>query len=776
MAVSQRVVAGVSIDERLAIGAYGAIHKAHTASRRDLRALMVDAKLAAEAAFSAALLDDRTKALLTSFDHPSVVPTLSIAKTGDELVVVTVGPGKHATVSDLLAGGRKLTVEVTGSIAQAVAQALAAAHQRGLVHGAVHPRSVVIDDAGHVKLCDFAVGRALTAAVARGASGQLARGLTGTLAPEVAIGEQPSPEGDVYACGALIYTMLTGELPPGPLRITPAVERVVSRALDVDPGRRFRHGGELLEALLEAYDDDRWAIADAGELRKLVAARAPSGSGAATDGNLDEDTEDLLASLGSAAKSATVTRQAVDERAAAAAEKPRTKGNLDALLADLDPKEELTAVDATPPRKDPISEIIRLEEARKAKGKGRPGGLPLPDHEDHTPLPPPAVGDDDEPAQLTPAPLAPAPAPAKPKRPSAPGAPRPRSSGQLAAQHTPAPEVPRGVRRSDEMAALTAIAELDDRPASEPPVAKPAPAPAPARPKPAPQVVQRARPASAVDPIAGDPDAPAPRLKSRFWPIVWTLIVLGGGVVAVKVFLDQRAQNEEQEERNRQAELNAQQQSIAAEKGLDDPGNVVINSEPNEGSVWLLLGRTPMKFPAGSASVAFGVATNQLHEIRIELDGYTPIDTQIPGNLWSLDQGADKLRVAKLDLPLKVAKLDRKGRPEVVLGQQPVAPPPAVQAGPFPPGKGVIDVTTTPAGAAVWLFLGTTNGVRFSNLIAGKSYEFRVLKDGFLPAYIRIDEEEWRNGGDPKLPMGMAPKHETLTRSATLAPDPKAGR
>ena len=46
-----------------------------------------------------------------------------------------------------------------------------------MIHGAVHPRSVLIDEDGGVRLTDFVVGRALTTAVAQGADSSLWRGL-----------------------------------------------------------------------------------------------------------------------------------------------------------------------------------------------------------------------------------------------------------------------------------------------------------------------------------------------------------------------------------------------------------------------------------------------------------------------------------------------------------------------------------------------------------------------------------------------------------------------
>ena len=222
-------------------------------------------------------------------------------------------------------------------------EALAVAHKAKVVHGAVHPRSVLIDEDGAVRLGDFVVGRALTTAVAQGADSSLWRGLAGYLAPELVVGEDPTPGADVFAVGAMLFTMLSGEVPPGTLHVTPAVERLVQRALDTDVARRYKNASDLLENLLEAFEDDRWELADRGEVIKAAGlSRA--------DTNIDEATEDLLASLGNNAVQVTPTRPSMDLRAeAAAARQSRTPttgaGKLDALLADLDDSRELTTVE-----------------------------------------------------------------------------------------------------------------------------------------------------------------------------------------------------------------------------------------------------------------------------------------------------------------------------------------------------------------------------------------------------------------------------------------------
>jgi serine/threonine protein kinase len=565
VAVSQRVVGGVSIDERLSVTAYGAVHKAHTGSRRDLRVLVVDPKLAASPNFETALLDDGVRMALTSFDHPAIVPTLSVGKHDSDLVVVTVGPSRHVTVAELIVGARAkggtLAVEVAAAVSSAVVQGLAAAHQRGLLHGAVHARSVAIDDAGHVKLFDFAVGRALTMAVARGADGALWRGLGGALAPEVALGDAPTPSSDVYAAGALLFTMLNGEPPPGSVHSTPAVERVVRRALDTDPTRRFEDGTARLEALLEAFDDDRWMIADAAELRRVVAAA--TGVRPPSEGNLDDDTEDLLATLGSAAKNVTPMRPSVDLRVAQAAARRDEKNvsfGLDTLLADLDEPAELTAVDAAPSSHDPISEIIRLDEKQHQQLEQR----------DITPLPPPQPFGDDGDADE-------AHGKGKSRKASLTMPARPRAQSPVVAQLGARADDTQGKieKKIDEAAALSAISDLEPpsevaarrarssngggvrratsdldseladivdalpeeaRTPAPVPVAKPPPAkpmPKPAAPAPRPVVARDDLELAAVD-------TPPVRLKNPLWGVLWIVLIAGGVGAGIYYYFQQK--------------------------------------------------------------------------------------------------------------------------------------------------------------------------------------------------------------------------------------------
>jgi TonB family protein len=153
--------------------------------------------------------------------------------------------------------------------------ALTEAHDAGLYHGGVSPRTIQLLEDGKVLLTGF-----------RGAFIQLAR-REGTLDKIVQDGtsaiEQYTPRGnqgpwtDVYAAAATICEVVTGRtLPPAKERLegddaveaiiedagafsTPGVREALSNALTVDPSDRLQSAEALSQALVEAssrYDED----------------------------------------------------------------------------------------------------------------------------------------------------------------------------------------------------------------------------------------------------------------------------------------------------------------------------------------------------------------------------------------------------------------------------------------------------------------------------------------------------------------------------------------
>ena len=736
---AEQIIAGVVLSERLAVTMYGAIHRAQFSGQRNLRGLVVDPKLLAESTFRLSLTDAGAVATAVALDHPSIVPTVAVESGGPDVVIVTRGVGRYVTVQDLITAARanrsqggRLSIPVAAAIARSVIEALATAHRARVVHGAVHPRSVLIDEDGGVRLGDFVVGRALTTAVAQGADSAMWRGLAGYLAPELVVGEDPTPGADVFAVGAMLFTMLSGDVPPGSLHATPAVERLVQRALDTDITRRYRSAGDLLENLLEAFEDDRWELADRGE---VIHAAGLSRS----DTNIDEATEDLLASLaGPGAVQVTPIRPSMDLRAASvAAHHSQTPGGhrLDALLADLDDSREHTAVEDRPFVRDPISEVIAKNPRRaEAIVQVQPRRVAsFDDLDDDTPLPPPLRDSDQMPAV------------------------RPRSA----------------TGSGDEAAAMDALAGLDEparrfsSAAEQASQAADKLEQAARRVEAAAVVTARssqgrpvARPVVDLPPME---ELPPVRLRSRALGVISLLIVVGGAIGFYMVYRNQQEATAAQREKDEQARRDADQRTRDLSTAQADRGTITVSSTPSEASVWLKLGRTNLD--------TLVLTSSQMHRLRIELDGYQPLDTEVIAANWS---GSGAARKAKVSIALKPLAVDKKTRRPVAM-RLPALPPNLPEQSGFTAGEGPIRIETSPQGAEVWLLIGfADSGVNFPT-IAGRDYELRALAEGYKPGYASITGDEWRDPrGNPRAPIDVAKKKQSVDKHIDLEVDPDA--
>ena len=720
---------------------YGAIHRAQFGGQRNLRGLVVDPKMLAEDAFRIPLTDAKNIASVTALEHPNIVPTVGVESGGPDVVVVTRGVGRYVTVQDLIAAakaktkqGGKLAMPIAGLIAKSVIDALAAAHRAGVIHGAVHPRSVLVDEDGGVRLGDFMVGRALTTSVAQGADSSLWRGLAGYIAPELVVGEDPTPASDVFAVGAMMFTMLSGEVPPGALRATPAVERLVQRALDTDVGRRYKTASDLLENLLEAMEDDRWELAERGELIKEAGLSQ-------TDSNIDEATEDLLASLGApTGVQLAPMRPSADQRASSHKTPVGQKSSLDALLASIDDVGSdtgLTQIDEPPNKfkRDPISDIIR-KDPRRAEAivsAARVPSLDDPDEpDDHTPLPPP-VRD----SHLD---LAGAEASAKRRRASSPTV-RQKTSDEAAAMDAIG-ELDHGARRvstAGEQAAAAA-AKLEDAAQRAERAAKrlETNTPVPARAKPV------------IPPL--DLDVPPPKLKSPVRGIIGGLLILGviggGGYVVYTHLKDQSAQAEEFEKEKAARKQEAEDREKAAREAQADPGAIEVTS--SEAGIWLRLGRTPL-------DTSIKLPASHQHDLVLLHDGNDATEAQVNSTAWS---GTGAALNAKITVALK----PQKGKKPAELPLQPTTP---VLGTTGIAGDGYIHIDSTPSDAEVWLFLGGGHA-KIENVWAGRDYELAVVRPGYKTQHVTFKAEDWRDGGDPKIPIDVAKKKPLLEKTVDL--------
>src|SRR5262245_39964102 len=164
-------------------------------------------QFAAEAAVRRRFL--REAELSRQLDHPGIVRLLDAGdEAGIPYIVQELVVGE--TLRQMIDRGGKLAFGYARSLFIDVARALDHAHGRGIIHRDVKPQNIFVTAAG-ARLGDFGNARVVSLASVTGAS--LTWGTPEYVAPEVFVRGRADPRSDLYSLGAVLYEMLTGELP-----------------------------------------------------------------------------------------------------------------------------------------------------------------------------------------------------------------------------------------------------------------------------------------------------------------------------------------------------------------------------------------------------------------------------------------------------------------------------------------------------------------------------------------------------------------------------------
>ena len=139
---------------------------------------------------------------LSSLDHPSIEPLTGTGEAEGLLVGRwAVPPGTSLLRHVQRQPHSRLDADEAARIAAAIADALIYAHERGALHGDLHPRNIFVEPDGSVRLTEFGL--------AAGAQPPKQVPSSVYTAPE----RELSPKADAYALGAVAYFMLAGEAP-----------------------------------------------------------------------------------------------------------------------------------------------------------------------------------------------------------------------------------------------------------------------------------------------------------------------------------------------------------------------------------------------------------------------------------------------------------------------------------------------------------------------------------------------------------------------------------
>ncbi len=208
-----------------------------------------------------------------ALNHPNICTIYEIdERQGQSFIAMECVEGESLRTK-IESGPLKLD-DAIGIIMQ-VSEGLQVAHEKGIVHRDIKAANIMVTSAGQAKIMDFGLARA---------AGMTKLTKTGTtvgtlvyMSPEQARGEDVDHRTDIWALGIVLYEMLTGQVPfrsdyeqavvysilneaPEPITalrtgVPMEVERVVGKALEKEPGRRYQRVEELLVDLRNLRDD-----------------------------------------------------------------------------------------------------------------------------------------------------------------------------------------------------------------------------------------------------------------------------------------------------------------------------------------------------------------------------------------------------------------------------------------------------------------------------------------------------------------------------------------
>ncbi|MGE5573143.1 MAG: Stk1 family PASTA domain-containing Ser/Thr kinase [Bacteroidota bacterium] len=218
-----------------------------------------------------------------SLSHPNIVSIYDVGRDGDRYYIVMEYVSGRS-LKDLIREQGSLPPDRAAWIASQILAALDHAHENNIVHRDIKPHNILVTPEGRVKVTDFGIARA-TSTSALTETGTII-GTVNYFSPEQAKGEAAGVGSDIYSLGVVLYEMIAGRvpfrgdtpiaialqhlqseaIPPSELnpRVPPALDRIVMKALEKDPSRRYRHARDMMRAL-DMYSSSLKGPAETGQ-------------------------------------------------------------------------------------------------------------------------------------------------------------------------------------------------------------------------------------------------------------------------------------------------------------------------------------------------------------------------------------------------------------------------------------------------------------------------------------------------------------------------------
>jgi serine/threonine protein kinase/sugar lactone lactonase YvrE len=221
---------------------------------------------------------------LQKLKHPNVVPVLEVSDRPEGPYFV-MPYFERGSLAHRIRPGQPMETDAILDIARQVADGLGFAHRHGIIHRDLKPANILLGAGGGSCLADFGLARTMfNDSIIDVEQGQL-EGTAPYMSPGVAAGNAEDTRCDIYAFGALLYEMLTGE-PPYAGRSTNDIRKQIlagppkpirARNPGANAGLVAVAEGAMARELRDRYADMADVLADLARIKAGKAAVGPHG-------------------------------------------------------------------------------------------------------------------------------------------------------------------------------------------------------------------------------------------------------------------------------------------------------------------------------------------------------------------------------------------------------------------------------------------------------------------------------------------------------------------
>ena len=188
--------------------------------------------------------------IATKLKHPNIL-SVQDASFIDGRFVIAIELGTESLADRM---ERRISTRHAIDIADQALAALAYAHQKKVIHCDIKPENFILFPGNRLKLADFGFAKISLRTLKASGSGTI-----DYIAPEQAMG-RPKFQSDVFSIGLVLYRLFSGYLPEWPFkwpmagfdrlraRVSPEFANLLRKAIQLDPGDRFRDCDEMYAA------------------------------------------------------------------------------------------------------------------------------------------------------------------------------------------------------------------------------------------------------------------------------------------------------------------------------------------------------------------------------------------------------------------------------------------------------------------------------------------------------------------------------------------------